>query len=134
MVAVVFCGDLDPLAAVNHFQLSDGMHEQQPGRVLGDGFFYAEVLFTVRIVLQLNVATDSSIAHHWLTGPLLDSDRLDGHRWSTISVMITIAKVHFRETATASFESPVGRKTRGSLPGLRTSLTSNWLRIVIVEF
>jgi hypothetical protein len=37
----------------------------------------AEILFTVSIVLQLNVATDSSIAHHWVTEPLTESERTD---------------------------------------------------------
>jgi len=53
-----------------------------------------EVMITVRIVLRKTGITNSSIAHRWFTVPWSGLDRLDGHRWSTISVMITIAKVY----------------------------------------
>jgi hypothetical protein len=53
----------------------------------------AEVLFRDRIVLQNNGVTDSSMAHHWVTEPLTESDRPDRHFWATISVMITIVKL-----------------------------------------
>jgi hypothetical protein len=64
------------------------------------------VLFTVSIVLRNSGLTDSSIAHHWVTEPSTESDRLGGHFWPKTSLMITIAKVHRRDTGSACFAPP----------------------------
>jgi hypothetical protein len=75
-----------------------------------------QLLITITIVLGERRIGDSSIPKFELTVPWPGCDRLAGNRWATVSGMITIAKVHFRENITAGFESPSGTGTRGGLP------------------
>jgi hypothetical protein len=54
----------------------------------------AEVLFRDRIVVRKSGMTASSIPKFDLIVPWPEADRPDGHLWSTIPAMITIAKVY----------------------------------------
>jgi hypothetical protein len=58
--------------------------------------------------------------NYWFAFSLPKSDRLEGHLWVTISVMITIAKVHLWESRSALLASPIEGGSEGGYSDLHS--------------
>jgi hypothetical protein len=80
---------------------------------------------------KLRVCSDCP--NYWVAFPWPESDRLDGHRWATVSAMITIGKVHTWDTGSACFEPPNEERSGGGSPVSQISPEGDRSRIACLN-
>jgi hypothetical protein len=99
-------------------------------RLVGSNFIdaQAEVLFTVRIVLQNSGVSD--YPNYWVAFPWPEFDRLESQSGAKTSVTITIAKGHLWDNGLVPFEPPIEGRSEGGCPVLQTFPEGHRSRIV----